>query len=832
MLTLIDLLRNFPSWGDKPAIIFRTGVRRFVYSYEQLFAFSLKMNGWLASRGIGKGDKVLIWGPNSPWWVVAFWGCIARGALVVPVDFMSERERAETIAGLTDANLIIQSRHKAERLESRHSLLIEDLEYILADVDPLPEMADSAPGETAQIIYTSGTTGNPKGVVLTHANLVANLKQVNEHIPVVTPEFTFLSLLPLSHMFEQMGGFLTPLYRGAAIVYPRTLKPSAIMEALHDEDIYAVIAVPRLLQLLRSSLEREFTAKHLGGLFRGMLALAERMPVSSRKRLFYPVQRKFGRHFTFFVSGGAALAPEDFRFWNAMGFAVLEGYGLTECSPVLAANTMERQVPGSVGKAVPGSVLKIEKSEILAKGDNIFPGYYRNEQATKEAFTADGWFRTGDLGEFDPKGNLYIKGRSKELIVSGTGINVYPDEIENVLNRMPGIRESCVLGLDRGTGEEVHAVLLLDGSGRKADEIIMETNSRLDTLHQITGFSIWADPDFPKTTTMKIQKFKVKERLMKGWAIAVGTSADPLVALIARVTGSPAGTIREDSLLAAELGLTSIGRLELVNYLEQEFRLDLEDSVINQGTKVADLRRIIAMRESVATRTRLRFWTNGPVARSIRKLCDQLIHRPLFHHFVTLEVAGLENLAEAESPVMFIANHISYFDYPAIMFSLPDAWRYNTATAAWEEFFFPQSATAPMRLWKRLTYEYGTAALNLFPLPQTGGFRQSLHFMGKLADHGINILLFPEGRRSVEEGRMVPFQQGLGLMIRELCVPVIPVRIFGMENVFPRGTTWPKQGKVLIVFGKPLYFTRELPTEIVEKARIAVEELLAGTRKC
>jgi long-chain acyl-CoA synthetase len=828
MLTLLDLLRNFPSWGGKPVIIYRTGVRRFVYSYEQLYACSLRMNGWLASRGIGKGDMVLIWGPNSPWWAVAFWGCIARGAVVVPVDFMSGRERAESIAGLTGVRLVICSRFKPDYLEGYPAVFMEDLEHLLTEDAPLREIADISPDDAAQIIYTSGTTGNPKGVILTHRNLVTNLKQVNEHIPVVTREFNFLSLLPLSHMFEQMGGFLTPLYRGAAIVYPRTLKPSAIMEALHDEDIYAVIAVPRLLQLFKDTIEREFEVKHLGRIFRSTLVLAERLPSGYRKRLFYPVQRKFGKHFTLFVSGGAALEPDDFRFWNSMGFTVLEGYGLTECSPVLTANTMERQVPGSVGKAVPGSVLKIENGEILAKGDNIFTSYYRDEQTTKEAFTADGWFKSGDLGELDQEGNLYIKGRSKELIVTGSGINVHPDEIENLLNRTQGVREACVLGLDRGAGEEVHAVLLLNGSDRNADEIIMETNSRLDTLHRVTGFSIWPDPDFPKTTTMKIQKFKVKERLLEGRAVTAGISADPLVALIARVTGSPAGDISEESLLAVDLGLTSIGRLELVNYLEQEFRLDLEDSVIDQGTKVADLRMIIARRESVETRTRLRFWTNSPLARSIRKLCDSLIHRPLFRYFVILEVVGRENLTEVTSPVMFIANHISYFDYPAIMFALPDIWRYNTATAAWEEFFFPASASLPMKLWKRITYEYGTSVLNLFTLPQTGGFRRSLHFMGKLADQGINILLFPEGQRSTEDGRLMPFQQGLGLMISELCVPVVPIRISGMEKILPRGTTWPKRGKVTIAFGKPLYFKQESTAEVIEKTRKAVEGLQPG----
>jgi long-chain acyl-CoA synthetase len=824
MLTLLDILHGFPGRGGKTAMVFRTGVRRFVYSYEQLYDYALKMNGWLAARGVREGDTVLLWGPNGPWWVAAFWGCIARGAVVVPVDFMSGRERAGTIAGLTDVRLAIQSRYKAERLADRPEALLEDLEYLLADVEPLPASAIASTGKTAQIIYTSGTTGNPKGVVLTHGNLIANLKQVNEHIPVVGPEYNFLSLLPLSHMFEQMGGFLTPMYRGAAVIYLQTLKPSAILEALHEEDVYAVIAVPRLLQLLRGSIERELAGKHLSGLFAGMLAAAERLPVACRKFLFYPVRRKFGVHFALFVSGGAALAPDDFRFWNAMGFTVVEGYGLTECSPVLAANTFERQVAGSVGKALPGVELRVDDGGISARGDNVFQGYYNNEQATGEAFTADGWFRTGDLGELNEEGDLYIKGRSKELIVTGAGVNVYPDEIEDILNRTPGVRDACVVGIDRGHGEEVHAVLILDAGAGKPDKIVEQANKGLDELHRITGWSIWPEAEFPKTTTLKIQKFKVKERLLAGEAVPSGVSADPFVNIIARVTGTGVADIHDDAVLATDLGLTSIGRLELVNYLEQEFRLDLDESAIDQKTTVTDLRKMVAARERMTVRSRLRFWTNRPAFRGIRKICDFLVHRPLFRHFATLDVDGLERLDGLSSPVMFIANHISYFDYPAIMFSLPSRWRYNTSTAAWEEFFSPEGRPVAMKVWKRFTYEYGTMVLNLFLLPQTRGFRKSLRFMGRLVDHGINVLLFPEGRRS-QDGRLLQFQAGLGLMISELRIPVVPVHISGMEKVFPRGTAWPKRGKVSVRFGEPLHFTTQSPDEIVEKARNAVEVL-------
>lgn len=824
MQTLIDLFLNFAGQGAKPALIYHTGVRRFSCSYQRLAGLALQMNRWLAQEGIGAGDKVLLWAPNSPAWALAFWGIVCRGAIVVPVDFMSNQERAATIADLTGARLVIQSRDKLERLNGSPSVLIEDLEFLLESLVPLAELATPAADETAELIYTSGTTGAPKGVILTHRNLIANLLQINAHLPVVKADFTFLSLLPLSHMFEQMGGFFTPLYHGATIVYLRTLKPSAIMAALAAEDIHAVIAVPRLLQLLKGSIETEFANHHLAGLLRRLLLWGEKLPRAVRKWLFYPVQRKFGQHFTLFVSGGAPLDPELFRFWNALGFIVVEGYGLSECSPVLTANTLERQKSGSVGMALPGVEVKIVDGEVLVRGDNVFPGYDRNPAATAAAFAPDGWFRTGDLGELDEDGWLRIKGRSKELIVTGAGINVYPDEIERMLNALPGVREACVLGLDKGAGEEVHAVLLLTGDAENGEKIVATANRRLDALQQINSFSLWPEADFPKTTTLKIQKFKVRQHLHDQSRRSGESSSDRLLTIIAAVTGNDPAVIREESLLVASLGLTSIGRLELVNRLEQEFRLDLDDTAINDTTSVADLRRLLAQRKKSPAQRHFRFWTNTPLGRALRQSCDLLIHYPLLRTFVTLERVGTEKLAAVEAPVLFIANHTSLLDQPVIMFSLPRSWRYRTATAAWEEFFFKNYRNRAGQIWKRLTYEYSSVAANVFPLPQSGSFRPALQFMGKLADHHFNILLFPEGERT-QDGQLLPLQQGLGIMVQELGIPVVPVWIKGLDKVLPRGARWPKRGKVTVTFGAALHFPGAEPQEIVARARQALLDL-------
>ncbi len=824
MQTLIDLFGTFEALGDKTAFVNRTGVRRLVVSYREFHGLSLKMANLLAQTGVAPGDRVLIWGPNSSWWAVAYWGVIARGAIAVPVDFMSDLARAEAIRGLTNAKVVVQSRFKPERMTASQSILLEDLPYLLEDISPINGPASAAPDETVQLIYTSGTTGNPKGVILTHKNLIANMTQINLQVPIITSRFTFLSLLPLSHMFEQMGGFFTPLYRGAAVVYLLTLKPSAIMAALSEEDIYVIMSVPRLMQLLKTTIERELEEKHLSGLFRSMIRLATRFPEGVRRTLFFPVRKRFGRNFTVFVSGGAPLDPEVFTFWSSMGFTVLEGYGLTETSPVLCVNTMERQVAGAVGPPLPGVEVKIEGKEVLARGDNVFPGYYENEQASRDAFTKDGWFRTGDLGEIGPDGWLVIKGREKELIVTGSGVNVYPDELEAVLNRIPGVKESCVIGVERGGGEEVHAVLIPDGSGIPPEAIIGQANDKLDALHRITGYTLWSEPEFPKTTTLKIKKFAVKEEVEKGPEEGAATvTSDSLLNLLAKVTGAGAAQIREESLLVTDLGLTSIDRLELVSFLEQEYRLDIEDSQIGPETRVSDLRRIIAKREKPSRRSHFRFWTNTRFFRGLRTVWDGVFHGPLYRYFATLEVHGIVNLKNLDEPVFFVANHLSYFDQPSVMFALPPKIRHRSATAAWEEFFFGDYHGLN-RIWRLFCYEYGSVLFNLFPLPQSQGFSGSLEYMGRLADAGVNILIFPEGGHA-RDGKLQSFQMGLGIMVKELGIPVVPIKISGTEKVFPPEASFPKRGKVSVTFGEPLRFRFEDPAEIVEKTRQAVEKL-------
>jgi len=842
MKTLVDLSKLFEKRNSE-AFVYRTGIRRFTFSYSNLYNSSLKMAQYLKTQGIKKGDKIAIWAPNSPYWAFSYFGILLSNAIVIPIDFASGKDRAENILRLSGAKFIIQSNYKFEKINpSTHyarsglkTVMIEDLIYMVKTLNPIKKIPQVKSTDICEIVYTSGTTGDPKGVILTHKNIVSNILTANNHvsIPSRSVGINFLSVLPMSHMFEQTVGFLIPLYRGDKIIYIRTIKPSAIMQAFKEEEIGAMLVVPRFLSLLKNTIERELSQKHLIGLLRFNL---------TKKIISRTIHKKFGRNFQMFATGGAALPLDVFAFWKDLGFRVIEGYGLTECSPIISGNTFETQIPGSVGKPLKEVKVKIDNNELLVKGDNVFSGYYHNPKASSEAFK-DGWFRTGDFVNLDKSGNIFIKGRKKDVIVNSSGVNIYPQDLESVLNKIEGVKDSAVLGLDTGSGEEVHAVLLLKNKNFDPAKIIQSANENLDPLAQISGFSVWEEFDFPRTTTLKVQKFKVKEKILasrrsglnQSFKDKLDLSTDTLISLLSNVSKKEAQKIKEDSVLTTDLGLNSLGRLELVNYLEQEFRIDLEDTIINQQTSVSDLRKLLDKKEKIKKQRGLWLWTNGKLGIKIRQVLDFIFHIPISFLFFDLEVKGLSNLKNIKKPaspqggpVVFISNHVSYLDQPAIMRAMPKEVRYTTATATREEFFFSEKDLPAGRqgtsLGQKILYPYTMIAFNTFLLPQKSGFRKSLSFMGMLVDRKINILVFPEGTRS-KDGKLQNFMLGLGLLVKELQVPVVPIKIQGMEKIYPRGAKLPKKGKCTVIFGKPIEFTTETPTEIIEISRNAMLNL-------
>ncbi|HZU07800.1 MAG TPA: AMP-binding protein [Chloroflexota bacterium] len=518
------LLEARQQHGSRPAVALRDPVRGVRWTYDDLVAFAAGVARWLSERGIGAGERVILWGPNEPAWSGAFFGCLLVGAVVVPLDARNTPEFVERVIAKTRPRLQLlgPTQTPVGTVPAVRFAELPSLDRSLSPPTPVP-----AEDDLAEIVFTSGTTGAPKGVMLTHRNIVSDVRAMVEVLPIL-PRYRLLSLLPLSHMFEQAVGLLAPLSGGASIVYVSTLRPEAIFQALGEERVTSIIAVPQVLQLFLNAIEREVRRRRREPLWRALHALAARLPFSWRRGLFRPVHRQLGDCLEFFVCGGAYLDPALAQKWENMGVKVVQGYGTTETAPAVAANSLERRNLRSVGKPLSCNRVRLAPDgEIQVQGTNVTPGYWEDPEATAAAFV-DGWYCTGDLARQDAEGYLYLIGRKKNMIVLASGENVYPEDIEVLLVKQPGIRDAVVLGLPRPDGEvEVHAVLLASDPAQAA-AAVKAVNRQLAVYQRIRGMTLWPEEDFPRTLTMKPRRAEIEPRVRELVAARAGGRSAPV----------------------------------------------------------------------------------------------------------------------------------------------------------------------------------------------------------------------------------------------------------------------------------------------------------------
>ena len=527
---LSDAARAFPT---NVALVMKPGVRRRVTTYRELERLALRCARYLEERGIGKGDRVMIWAPNMPQWVALYFGCMKIGAILVPLDIRTEPQFAAAVARQTEPKLLV-----ASRLTERSGVDMGAPLIRLEEIEALLPMSRrqmtwaSLPDDLAEIVFTSGTTGDPKGVMLTHGNISSNVQGTRE-VLTIAQDFRLLSLLPLSHMFEQTVGMLAPLSGGARIVYPVSRQPSAIFRTLAENGITMICLVPQALDLFMNAIEREARRTGREEALSRLFAIAEHLPRPLRRLLFRSVHAKFGGAFDLLISGGAYLDPALAHRWELMGITVLQGYGATEGAPIIACDRLGQRKPDAVGKPYPRVELRIaDDGEILAAGPNIFPGYWRNSQASA-AVLDHGWYHTGDLGSLDEDGFLHLKGRKKDMIVLANGQNVFPEDIENELARNAAVEEAVVLGLPLEHGEvEVHAVLLMRDRASAA-EAVEKANQNLADHQRIPGLHAMARRGLPTYAQTKRQEARCAgpphgdEGGSKSRASAVGRSKGP-----------------------------------------------------------------------------------------------------------------------------------------------------------------------------------------------------------------------------------------------------------------------------------------------------------------
>ena len=504
------------SYGDRIALRLEAATPE-AWSYTRLGraveAIASELRG---PSGIERGARVLVWGTSSsPQLAATYLGCLRAGIVLVPVDPRSTDDFVQRLAIQTEARALIVDGPQGADLELPR-IALESLPDGMA-IEELPPLADwPAAGDLAEIVFTSGTTGDPKGVMLTHANILSNLDAIYEIVP--RRNYRLISLLPLSHMLEQTPGIFMATEYGCEVTYVPSRLPATILLAMQRRRPEILVVVPLLLELLMRGIEREVRAQGKWRLWQGLNFAAARLPMAGRRLLFRSVLAKFGGELEMLFCGGARLDPELAKSWERMGVKVIEGYGATECSPLVTANSIERRVFGSVGRSVKHVELRVsDEGELQVRGPNVAEGYWRNEAATAAAFSADGWYRTGDLAEIDGDGEVRLHGRLRDMIVLASGLNVYPEDLEAALRLEPEVADCVALVVPRGEQRErIEAIVL--ASPEAGDEAalaaaVQRANKRLAPHQRMSGHIRWPDEDFPRTTSLKVQRRLVLARL-------------------------------------------------------------------------------------------------------------------------------------------------------------------------------------------------------------------------------------------------------------------------------------------------------------------------------
>ena len=799
-------------------IIFDDGYRGWSYSYRDMARIAAAFAARLRAENIQKGDAVMIWAENRPAWIAALWGCLLEGVVVVPVDQRSSIDLFQRIKEKVRPHVILLG-NRVPAVEDDGCTAIWRLAEMEAEhTTPSTASATVISEDMAEIVFTSGTTGEPKGVVITHRNLTASLRPLEEQLApyrkylLPFAPLRIMSLLPMSHLFGQaVSLFLSPLIP-ASVVFVSSLSAQEITRQIRARRVCALVSVPKILEVLR-----EFVIHRIPEAADASHA-SKAWPL--RWWRFRAVHRMFGWKFCCFIVGGAPLPSDLEQFWANLGFLVVQGYGLTETAPIISFSHPFHVCRGTAGKPMAGVDIKIaEDGEVLVRGDNVTRGYFQSPEQTAAAFE-DGWFHTGDVGEFDAEGHLIIRGRKKEMIVTPEGLKVFPEDVESVLNHVAGVRDSAVIGKDR-----VHAVLVLEAD-TSPDEVVRKANERLEAHQRIRSLSIWMDGELPRTTTTrKLRRAEIGERVRKGEIKAAAGRQAELTDLVRKF--APGRTITPETTLD-ELGLSSLDRVELMMDLEEQLDTSIDENVFTTVSKVVDLARPMAPPEPTPFPRYNRRW----MARLTRHFSLATILLPLTRVFAHTKVSGLENLNGVLGPVIFAANHQSYLDTPVILASLPRRWRYRIAPAMWEEYFdahfFPKRHSTREGWTNSITYWLITLLFNAFPIPQTEtGARESIRYIGELVEEDWSILIFPEGERTLtgEIGRFLP---GVGLIASRLQLPVVPIRLRGLDRIWHRTARGPRTGSVEVNIGSPLALKGESYPALALKVEEAIRNLLVA----
>jgi long-chain acyl-CoA synthetase len=779
---LSDYILRMSAHGRRTAFVEQGVYRARVYSYNQTLERARACAAWLRDQGL-QGERVILWAAPSAGWAIAFYGCVLAGVVVVPIDAGFSVEFVARVKEKTGARLTITD----EMFPSLEGL------PSAPQFHPAPATRD----DLAEIVFTSGTTAEPRGVMITHGNLLANLEPVEREIAryrwMAWPfsPLRFVNLIPLSHLFGQVMGLFIPQLLGGTVIFPESQAPAFIAATIRQRRASVMVSVPQQLEALGV-----WARGRAGAIVdRAGQSPHSKWEVFARWWRHRDLHRALGWKMWAIIVGGAPLPPAVGKLWGEMGYAVIQGYGLTETAPAIAITHPFRQSDaGSVGIRLAGVETRVaDDGEILVRGPNVSPGYF-GEAPKSDA----GWLHTGDLGRFDADGNLFLLGRKKDVIVTANGLNVYPADVERVLEAQPEIAEAAVVGKETAGRATVHAVVVTRGAVPSLSEVIARVNAALEPHQRIQGLSAWPETALPRTvSTKKLQRAAIAKWVNGESAQAPTASVDNWRRFFIE-RGVSLDRLTPSARLEEDLGLSSLDRVELLTMLETESQSSLGEAGQMLQAKLTP--------DSSRDEPEIREpdWPRSRPSQVLRVIFRPLILFPLLRWYVKVEVSGLENLNGLSGPVLFVANHTSFMDVPVILRALPSRWR-----AALTPAMSPDHFAKPWQL--NLT----RLCFNGFLLaPDAGAVQGALRHAGKLVESGYSLLVFPEGRLT-PDGAIHAFRPGAAVMAERLGLPVVPIRVDGLYEIWSVHRYKPGKGSVRVTIGAPLTTRRgESPADL------------------
>ncbi len=758
--------------------------------------------------------KTVIFSENREGWIYSLFAIWNNRGIAVPVDASSTVSDLEYILNDNKPDCIWTSRQKQDTVMAAVKNTGLDIPLQIIDnhenesIDCGVADIQYEEEDTALIIYTSGTTGNPKGVMLSFRNLIANIRSVADDVPIYNSERRALVLLPLHHVLPLMGSVIAPITRGGGVAICPSLSAADIMSTLQNGKVGIIIGVPRLWQTLYGAMKKKIDSNIIT---RGLFNICAKANSRTLSRfVFKSVRTKMGGHITYCVSGGAPLESEVAKGLKTLGLDVLDGYGMTETAPMISFTRPDDILPGSVGKPMPSVQTKIlETGELCAKGPNVMQGYYNLPEATAAVLDSDGWIHTGDLARFDDKGHLFITGRTKEIIVLSNGKNVNPSDIEYHLEKYDDIVKEVAVVQD---GDMLRAIIVPQASwiAGKTDEeaeealkneVLQDYNKTVAQYKKVMGVFVYRG-DLPRTKLDKLQRYKLNAILASGErkekkTYFVEPTFEEYRIIKDYISKEKKCDVKPTDNLETDLVFDSLDRVGLQAFIENTFGLSINADSLTSYKSVAEIAGHVAKHKTRQEVERMdwqellkstsgeknlpNFWFTGHVIAKVSKW--------FWTFYLKMEIKGIENLPK-DRQFILAPNHQSYMDGVLVIADMPSKILDNT-------YFYVKEDHVRNPLLKFLANHHNIILMERMNL------KNSILKMGDVLKQNKNLVIFPEGTRT-RNGKLGSFKKTFAILSKELNVPIVPVVINGAYEAMPKGRNFPLSKKVTVEYLKPV----------------------------